>query len=737
MQRKEFMSFRGIRAQLVILLAILVSAGLLLTGCFDDDDAVVGADSKPTPGYTITTTGGTGGQDNAWGGSGGYVDLYKEGGEKDVLLLKEGKTKPKFPTIKRNIYLGANPLNVTADTTVAVETVEPAAGTPYMVDNIYYIFISDGDGTIGDATAEKEERASGISVAEGATLTLGLNSNVNTEAQFNLTNDIDNQGTITTEDVDATQRGDLEVDCWSYQGSSSIDTSGTQDGQSGGDIDLSAHGAFFNDGTITSAGADSTTGAAGNGGDIYIQGEYAFENTASITSSGGTASGSGTSGGSAGDIDMYGDYGHMSNSGALTAMGGNGVTSGGSGNDVELYVDENGDWNNTGDINTSGGDGAGGSGGSAGDVELFAYGSDMAQNSTITAVGGSTTDAAFSAGSGGDLDVDSYYGYLYEYLPAGDIDISGDIDLSGGNAVATGTGNGGSGGDMYLYVEAEYYPNGNKGFDQRLRVQGYDSVDTSGADGNYGGQAGGVYLYSDYGDDENDTYQAGGSVKNTVDITARGGNVVAAATTTPANGGSGGWVCVETDYYYGNHYPKGEKAVNKGDIDATGGNSLESTTQGNGSGGGLWVWGYNGAKNSGSVTADGGSDPGTDGGTTGYGNYGGWLEVYANNGPAKNSGDLTGNGGDGEYEGGDAGGLDMWAPKSKNSGDATMNGGNALATLAGSTGGDGGYFELYSPEGQSGAKNSGTIVNAGGTGETEGDPGPVIVGGQCISGPCY
>ncbi len=80
-------------------------------------------------------------------------------------------------------------------------------------------------------------------------------------------------------------------------------------------------------------------------------------------------------------------------------------------------------------------------------------------------------------------------------------------------------------------------------------------------------------------------------------------------------------VCLKygpTDYYYGVYYPDIDKVVNSGNIDTSGGDSLEVTSApGNASY--VWIWGYNGVTNSGNIAAGGGDDLGADG-LTGYGN---------------------------------------------------------------------------------------------------------------------
>ena len=103
--------------------------------------------------------------------------------------------------------------------------------------------------------------------------------------------------------------------------------------------------------------------------------------------------------------------------------------------------------------------------------------------------------------------------------------------------------------------------------------------------------------------------------------------------------------------------------------------------------------------------------------------------------PIVNSGALTANGGNGEYLGGDADEVLLYAVAVTNSGDITSNGGNADAALAASTGGDGALIDIYVTE-MNGADNSGSTSNTGGTGETAGTEGTTYIGGHCVSGDC-
>jgi len=663
------------------------------------------------------------------------IEMYY-GSMGPLQVLASGAADASFTPTASTANLGNNPLAVTAGTTIevldpAVPADEPADGTPYMVASNSNLFIWNITGTW--ATQVGRTTVTGFSVAAGTTLTLALN--YTTYAWVSLSNDIDNDGTITTEDNGAL-RGNLRLDLASYHGNSTIDTSGTVAGQSGGYVYIYPSVYFFNHGTINTSGADSTTGAAGSGGDVYVYANYGIENSGNITTDGGAASGAGTTGGNGGYLDLEADY-SVYNSGNLSCSGGDGVSLGGDSNGIYLLAGNSypGDLHNSGDLDMSGGDATGGNGGDGGAIDMYAYGGDIINSGNLTTKGGDTTDPSSNGGDGDYIYLDLYYqssftGYAWDDTPAGDVLFSGNVDASGGLAVtdAGATGSGGSGGYFYIYTDYDYYPVG-----QRVALLGYTSIDASGGDGNYGGTGGYVYLFCDYGYDyRTDLYTASCNITNEVDINATGGSVVAAASTTPANGGAGGSVNMETDVYYGPYYPDLDKVVNSGNIDTSGGDSLESTTSGAGDAEYVWFWGYNGVTNSGNITARGGDDLGTDAGTTGYGNYGDYVQLYAELGPVSNSGVLTTDGGDGEYRGGDAYGIELFGPEVSNSSALAANGGDADPSLAGSVGGDGYDVELFSPGGMQGITQTGTVTNDGGTGATSGSDGDYYLGGQLL-----
>mgnify|MGYP000716486598 CR=1 FL=1 len=312
-------------------LASLVCAAIVpiaLSGCGGGSDS---SSSSSTAGsYTITAQGGLGGANGGSGGSGEYVNLYKESGSGDVEILRSGQANASFTSQTPGSNLGDNSLAITADTTINVVTAEPAAGTPYLVASSTTLRISDGDTTLGN-----EDPVTGLSIASGATLTLALN--YTTYSYLSLSNDVENSGTITTEDSSATARGGLRIYPASYIGKagSSIDTSASLDSQSGGYLRVSADYSIYNHGDIDTFGADSAASNGGDGGYVDLYANYLTQNTGDINSYGGDAT-VGTAG-DGGYIDLEADYSHLHNSGDINSSGGNAPT-GGHGDSVYFYA---------------------------------------------------------------------------------------------------------------------------------------------------------------------------------------------------------------------------------------------------------------------------------------------------------------------------------------------------------------------------------------------------------------
>jgi hypothetical protein len=586
-----------------------------------------------------------------------------------------------------------------------------ASGTPYMWMGNNTMRTADGDDTTADP------QVTGISIAKGATLTLG--NNYTTYANLNLKNDLVNHGTLTTADASVTSRGGLSLYPSTLLNDGTIDTSGSGTVANGGNLYVWADYSVINSGAISSNGADNAAGNGGNAGNIDLESSYYAENTGALNASGGN--GTAGNGGSASSVYLYSEYGAVFNSGDIDTTGGTGDV-GGDGGYVEIYNYYSGDLRNSGDINTSGGTGSTGDGGSAGDIDFYGYGGKIASSGNITAMGGGAA-ADSNAGSGGDVYLYNSNGYASwgnGTTPQEGVDVSGNIDLSGGNS--SGTGNGGVGGSFE--IEVDNYASGSEYTvaDQAINLLGYSSIDSTGGDGQFPGVGGNTYLYADYGwDDALYTYGITGPVTNGADIDVSAGTYTGSVA-TGAVYADGGSVYFETSYYYGGINPD-TKVTNSGNITSNGSGGMNATSNSYLAAGGIWMWGYNGVTNSGTMTLNGGNDTATDGGTAGRGGNSGWVELYAELGPVMNSAAITANGGDGEYQAGyGSNWTAFYGPSVRNTGSITGIGGDADSTLANYYPGYGGWVWMMGTEGPSSVSNSGTITLTPGTGYTTVNP---------------
>jgi len=713
--------------------AFVFSSMFIIGGCGGDGDRAYLA---PAP--SINTAGGDGGRDTGAGGGGGRIDIVKYGGTGPTEVLRSGTVATSYTPTPAAPILGANPLSIATSTTITVEVVEPPAGTPYLVQTDTLLRISNGNAILGD-----EPAVTGLSVAAGATLTLELNSG-GTAAEIDFSNDVANNGTITTDDVDPSQRGSLYLDFFSYYGASGsrIRTSGTVAGQNGGDIELYTAGfataGFFNRGAINAAGADNAGGNGGNGGYVEIGGYDPVENSGAITTAGGD--GGAGDGGDGGPVWMVSGISYLYNSGAINSTGGNGTGSGGWGGLVALdsaiisffMGNASGELRNSGAVRSSGGNGAGGPGGPGAYIELAAFGADLLNNAALNSAGGDTSEATSAGGAGGDIWIASLPDIILG--PGDNLLLAGNIDSSGGNALATGSGNGGTGGSVEIVLDASgWYWGVTDAWvptTQRLALFSCDSIDTSGGSGNQGGSGGYVYV-NNLGEEWDavavDWVDAsGGDTTNQAAITTRGGSVAAGASATPALGGSGGSVYLYADQDGAVTNPAAERVTNSGRIDTSGGQSRALTAVPANNAGGIDLYTTNDVTNTGALTANGGSDADNDDTLgTGFGHGGpGWFYLEAIIATATNSGAINANGGDGEDTGGDgAGFVFLGDDQVVNSANISVRGGDADVLLAGSFGGDGGDIVMNDVDVPD---NTGTLDVSGGAGDTPGSDGTII-----------
>jgi len=405
---------------------------------------------------------------------------------------------------------------------------------------------------------------------------------------------------------------------------------------------------------------------------------------------------------------------YLYNSGAINSSGGDGTTSGGQGGSVSVRSSTigfpGGELRNSGTMNASGGNGAGGAGGDGGD----------------------TSDAASMGGDGGNIFVASGPASIAAG-PAGNLLLAGNLDSSGGSALAAGSGNGGNGGSVFVGVDASGSYSGVTGLPppttQQVSLFSYGIIDTSGGTGNQGGDGGSVNVIDDgeRWDAGSSSFvdDVGGDVTTQAAITTRGGSVATGVSVTPAMGGFGGDV-----FLYGDQDPSGitpgaERVNNSGKIDTSGGDSLGLTADPGPNAGVIDLYTTNHVTNSGALTANGGSDNVDDDNlTTGFG-HSGTPDVYlqAILATATNSGTINANGGDGEAQGGaGANSVHIGDDQVVNSANISVRGGDADIGLPGSVGGNGGDIIMFDGDIPD---QTGTLDVSGGSGDTPGVDGTI------------
>src|SRR5690554_861348 len=711
--------------------AISLATALALSACG-------GSSSSGGGGGTLKMAGGLGGADGGNGGDGGEVNINLITGG-DIILGAGPAPNTSFSPTNLNkapTELGANPLVVTADMTltyVAAFGSKPTAGTYYLSGaggGGYNIRKSDGDLAAFNAA----EVVSGLEIARGATLTVSPNNGA-TLAQLNLVHDVIVKGTLASAEVSATVVSNLELNAASVliHRSGTVTTAASQPGQNAGYIDIYPDYSFINQGKVLSYGADNAAGAAGDGAYQYVDADYYFENTGLMDAHGGRSEDN--VGGYAGWIDVYTNYGDCVNSGDVLAYGGFGELGGGDGNDIYFYADIVGDVKISGTVAFYGGDagaGAGADGGDADYLDLYSYGGGIYSTANIQGWGGSTLAVDGDGGDGGYIEAYNYEGGHYETSPVVGVNIAGRIDMNGGNAVATGTGNGGDVDSDGIYIDVNYSSDEHANGRQDV-VLHFSKVDMNGGHGNDGGNGGDIYLYNEEGyNDALDVHLPSGTIDVRWATLMNGGDVVKTATGN-GDGGRGGDFYIESDYYEASAVADAGLVKISGSIEMSGGESLNATSTSSARSGDGWLWGYNGATFA-NITARGGNDRASDGGTDGYGGYSDSVEIYSELGDVI-GGRVDVSGGKGEYQGGQAGYLASEGHTIRYS--LIANGGNADATLAGSTGGDLNNVYIWSQQGNPGV-SAVNVTRKAGTGTTAGDDSSyfMLLGATCTGLGC-
>lgn len=710
------MSAHPIKPTGMCVLLACACAASLLTACG-------GNSNEGGSGVTINLGGGVAGDGYGTGGSAGALQILKQTGGGDVLVRTSGVANAEFTILSApTADLGAVPLLVSADTDLSatlladcLETPPAVAGTPYMVAGQFSIFIADGLSLACVAPV-----ATGLRVDAGATLTLGLNDGSQGHVQF--ANDVDNRGTITVVDIAPTDRGSLMLQQDNYFGSGKLLTVGTQPGQNGGAIYLSAGTGLLNSGLVDASGADNAGGSGGAGGaNIHLEGFYYTQNTGELRLNGGA--GSNGSGGSTGYVELYTDAGPLLNAGNISTQGGTGLYGGGNGGDIRFDHDGLGKSFNSGTLQAGGGAAtANGYGGNGGHVSLYGYGDEVRNSGAVYADGGMAAGAWGWGGGAGSLDVGSYNAdcALYAAAPAGDITWSGAISIRGGDAVINGHGSGGAGGSVNVFAGNDYTCMPFATAASTIEFLGYGKLQLNGGSGDQGGNGNTLALYNYHGDVDSGGAPLAipaGNILLDVPYEGRGGDAVPAGQLANGAGGTGAPgvdIATDTPDFAGT---TGQQVHIGAGWDIRGGANRNALAGSAGAGGSARIYGAAGVTMDVGVRADGGSDVASDGGTDGAGGNGGTIQMLSDAGKVQGA-TVSAAGGAGEFAGGNGGVLAVIGTDVRFDA-AYVPGGDASATLTGAIGGSGGAIMLDGTH----SSSISSVDFRGGTGGADGNAG--------------
>lgn len=708
-------------------------AALALSACGGSSSSSSSKSGDPLAGKVLQLQGGNGEADGGSGGDGyccDSLDIDSEGAG-DVIVGGKGGVDASFKAFNLNTLLtelGENPLEVNADlvvSAVADPANKPGADTFYLQgDGINdRLMKSDGDTSAFNAV----EEVTGVHVAQGATLTLEPNDG--TSVLVFMDHDLIIQGTLTTDNAGAPADMNWHLSTAVIHGSGVVAQQGTSAGQDGGRAGFYPDISFINHGSILTHGADNDAGDAGDGGIIYVDAGFITENTGDLISHGGESTDG--AGGDGGYIRIYSDMGESRARGRIHAYGGAGTTAGGDGDDITLDSSEFGNVLVSAQVWGYGGDTEDGDAGDADYFDSEASGGAIYVNADVRLYGGSASSLTGNGGDAGDVDLDSDdndFDCCEEARIYG-VHVRGDrINLSGGHAHPDGSGDGGEGGE----IEIELDPYDVVQLDDKpvIRLVGFGRIDAYGGSGSFGGAGGEFDFDLDEENNENGMDIPPGNLIVRAVIDASGGDVVENSTVA-GEAGDGGYVDAESEYAEASISRDLAGNVRFRAIDISAGMSLDGSSTSDA--GDLDIEGYN-SVTLGRIDAFGGDDRGELGGTQGYGNHGGDVDVIAFNGRAKTGG-INVNGGDGLYEGGDAGDVMVEGLKVA-LGSVTLNGGDADPANGGSTGGDAGDLYAWGPSAPVGVSVA-NWSSAAGSGDTEGSEDRyVLIGASCNGTAC-
>ncbi len=638
---------------------------------------------------TIDLSGGGGLRDGGPGGvfiAGSDEGAGLPGGH--VKVFRTGEVDASFSVPPVSTWLGDNPAVIQSSQTLAVDPSNLTHGELYLETGAPR---DGGSLYIYDEAAGDGVPATGLHVHPGVTLNLPPNYGVNgtSDVRLQFSHDILNEGRIRT-----TNRQELRLHTRGiYHGpaGSEVDLDGQQPSTR---LEISADHLFLNEGALR---------ASGPAPEILLSGMGVW-NTGPIVADGPPAEGGEGSGGG-GRVGLEAHLGGIHNSGPIDARGIDGAEGG------QIHLTSSlGNIRNVGDLDASAADCGDywcdrpdAQVGSSPALSFMAFGGSIHTSGALTARGGSITfpdDYSVPGGTGGHIRLRTESGPL----PAGGIHVSGTIDARGGEG---GEGSrGGDGGRVSAQVEQSSTPS------PEIVFYGYTDLLLDGGAGEEAGGDGGEAMVANAC--PTDRHLPTGGVVNLADVSARGG------TGEGGEGGQGGslnlWTCEDPGFLQ----LGGAVALQRGDVDVSGGASTGADVGGDG--GGAMVLGWEWAENTGAMTLRGGE--GADGGR------GGFAELIGVDHQVTNTGTYDASGGHATSSGGDGGpgGILFLAGRVvDNSGDLLLRGGDG-GTEDG-RGADGGEGELFSFDGPT--VHTGAVDVRGGTGPGgDGQPGGFFLDGQ-------
>jgi hypothetical protein len=742
-----------------------LAAAIALTACGGDDSSSKSNGlSSTSEGTAIISAKGANG--TLEGGNGGSVSVSKFFSSSELNVSVKGAPDTDYDLPEFEPNLGANPAIINTNTTIrpydatyyAEEGRAFSSGDLYYHNNAIYRFNGELDDSDEPVLGKFSTLITGIQVDAGATLSLATN---NSSFNINLVNDMVNNGTVTTinllitdTDVDTDNRPNLTINSVGYLATGAIDLVGfSKDYPNGRSLNINSS-YISNSGNINTSGYSSNETDATSGGDsgnINLYTEVFVENNGALSANGG---GSETDyAGEGGSINFESNL-LIANNGALTVNGGTGANISNANDTGNVNFESYQTLINTGEITGLGSnetDGAeGGEGGTGANVYFgmntgYGYGLPNSEDPRLVNTGninvtGGSTGGDYTGGEGGQIEFD-----LYESIDGGEGRSQPALMVISGNLIADGhssssVSEGGDGGDIDFY----HYSNATN--ELPMHIVGYETIDISAGSGaQSGGTGGNLNIISSSNTTYSYIYAPAGPIAIETNIKANGGDAIFNTNFSESNGnaGSAGDISIST-YVSQIALQKEITEANiefEGNIELTGGSSTGFKAGGIDSasgddGGDLSIIASDSISIKGNLMANGGSSDLTGTDDTNYrGGEAGHINATSKQGDVSLNMDISINSGSAANYSDYAGNIHLIAAeKTILKGTISAIGGNTDSSIAGTQGGNGGQFYLYSLNENYSSTDDVTL--AGGAGEATGWNGGITEGLTCILGAC-